>query len=201
MPGMTPKAIRENTLSTYYTKMSTKFTLEKANKKTPQHLNNRRIYSKWNYACSHNHKLCCYFKPQLNTLSDMGKIHVSSVKHTYIYIYVYIPTPTILVFPCGSAGKESACHAGDLGSIPGLGRCPGEGKGCPLQYSGLENSMDCIVHGVTKSWTWLSDFHFTLHLPHFSTHGHETSGPISPHTEILLTSPNDIHVAKSHVNV
>ena len=51
-------------------------------------------------------------------------------------------------FPYGSAGKESTCNAGDLGSIPGLGRSPGEGKGYPLQYSGLENSMDCIVHGV-----------------------------------------------------
>ena len=45
--------------------------------------------------------------------------------------------------------------------IPGLGRFPGEGKGYPLQYSGLENSMDCIDHGVAKSWTQLSDFHFT----------------------------------------
>ena len=53
-------------------------------------------------------------------------------------------------FPCGPAGKESTSSAGDLGSIPGLGRCPGEGKGCPLQYSGLENSTDCIVHGVTE---------------------------------------------------
>ena len=49
-----------------------------------------------------------------------------------------------LGFPCGSAGNESACNVGDLGSIPGLGRSPGEGKGYPLQYSGLENSMDCI---------------------------------------------------------
>ena len=63
-------------------------------------------------------------------------------------------------FLCGSADKESACNAGDLGSIPGLGRSPGEEKGYPLQYSGLENSMDCIVHGVTKSRTQLSDFHF-----------------------------------------
>ena len=55
--------------------------------------------------------------------------------------------------------KESACNVGDLGLIPGLGT-PGEGKGYPLQYSGLENSMDCIVHGVTKSRTRLSDFHF-----------------------------------------
>ena len=56
-------------------------------------------------------------------------------------------------FPCGSAGKESACNVGDLGSIPGLGRSPGEGKGFPLQYPGLENSTDCIVHWVTKSRT------------------------------------------------
>ena len=54
-------------------------------------------------------------------------------------------------FPCGSGGKESACNAGDLGLIPGLGRSPGEGKGHPLQYSGLENSVDCIIHGVAKS--------------------------------------------------
>ena len=70
-------------------------------------------------------------------------------------------TPVFLGFPGGSAGKESTCNAGDLGSIPGLGRSPGEGKGYPLQYSGLENSMDYIVHGVSKSWTRLSDFHFT----------------------------------------
>ena len=69
-------------------------------------------------------------------------------------------------FPCGSAGKESACSAGDLGLVPGLGRSPGEGKGYPLQYSGLENSMDCTVYEVAKSRTWLSDFHFSLSLPH-----------------------------------
>ena len=63
-------------------------------------------------------------------------------------------------FPCASAGKESVCNVGDLGSIPGLGRFPGEGKGHPLQYSGLENSKDYIVHGVAKSQTRLSDFHF-----------------------------------------
>ena len=59
--------------------------------------------------------------------------------------------------PCGSAGKESTCNAGDLDSIPGLGRSSekGEGKGYPLQCSGLENSMDSIVHGVAKSWTQL----------------------------------------------
>ena len=54
-------------------------------------------------------------------------------------------------FHGSSAGKESSCNAGDLGLIPGLVRSPGEGKSYLLQYSSLENSMDCIVHGVTKS--------------------------------------------------
>ena len=58
-------------------------------------------------------------------------------------ISLYICTMS-LGFPCGSAGKESACNEGDLGSIPGLARSPGKGKGYPLQYSGLENSMDYI---------------------------------------------------------
>ena len=65
-------------------------------------------------------------------------------------------------FSCGSAGKEFACNAGYLGSIPGLGRSPGEGKGYPLQYSGVENSMDSMVHGVAKSRTQLSDSHFMV---------------------------------------
>ena len=64
-------------------------------------------------------------------------------------------------FPHSSVGKESACNAGDLGSIPGLGRSPGEGKGYPLQSSGLENSMDYTAHGGTKSQTRLSDFQKT----------------------------------------
>ena len=55
--------------------------------------------------------------------------------------------------------KESAYSGGDLGSIPGLGRAPGEGNGYSFQFSGLENSMDCIAHGVAKSQTRLSDFH------------------------------------------
>ena len=62
--------------------------------------------------------------------------------------------------PGGSAGKEFACDAGDLGSIPGLERFPGEEKGYPLQYSGLEKFMDCIVHGVTKSQSQLETFSF-----------------------------------------
>ena len=54
-------------------------------------------------------------------------------------------------FPNGSDDKEAICNVGDLGSVPGLGRSPGEGKGYPLQYSGLENSMDCIVHGILEA--------------------------------------------------
>ena len=67
-----------------------------------------------------------------------------------------LPTPAFLAFPGGLAGKESACNAGDLGSVPGLGRCPGGGKGIgyPLQYSGLENFMDSsTAHGVAESDT------------------------------------------------
>ena len=73
-----------------------------------------------------------------------------------------LPTLVFLGFPCGSAGEVSICNAGDLGSIPGLGRSPGEGKGYSLQYSGLENSLNCIVHGVAKSRPWLRDFHFQV---------------------------------------
>ena len=73
---------------------------------------------------------------------------------------------------CGSAGKESTCNTGDLGSIPELGRSPGEGKGYPHQCSRLENSMNCVVQGVTKSRTWLSafDFHMIYIYIHIYTH-------------------------------
>ena len=77
-----------------------------------------------------------------------------------------LPTLVFLGFPGGSDDKESTCSTGDLGSIPGLGRSPGEGNSYPLQYSGLENSMDrgawgAIVHEVAKSQTQLNDFHLT----------------------------------------
>ena len=82
-------------------------------------------------------------------------------------IHVYTNGPILFLFNgCtglplnGSAGKECTCNAGDLCSVPELGRSPGEGKGYPLQYSGLENSMDYIVCGVTKSQTQLSNSHF-----------------------------------------
>ena len=81
-----------------------------------------------------------------------------------------LPTPVFLCFPGGSAGKESTWNTGDLGSIPGLERSSGEGKGYPLQYSGLENSMECIVHGVAKSQTRLSDFHFHHFVGDFKVH-------------------------------
>ena len=61
--------------------------------------------------------------------------------------------PDIYLMISWGVGKESVCNMGDLGSIPGLGRAPGEGKGYPLQYSGPENFMDCIVHGFAKSQT------------------------------------------------
>ena len=71
-----------------------------------------------------------------------------------------LPTPVFLGFPDGSAGKESTCNVGDLGLIPRLGRSLGERNSYPFQCSGLENCMNCIVHGVAKSGTWLSNFHF-----------------------------------------
>ena len=82
-----------------------------------------------------------------------------------------LPTPVFLDFPGGSAGKESACNEGDLGLIPGLGKSIGEGKGYPFQYSGLENSMDYIVHGGHKEWDMIEQFslHFTFYDFHFSS--------------------------------
>ena len=72
-----------------------------------------------------------------------------------------LPTPVFLGFPCGSARKESACNAGGSGFVPWVGNIPWRRERL-LQYSGLENSMDCIVHGIAKSCLWLSDFHFLL---------------------------------------
>ena len=72
-----------------------------------------------------------------------------------------LPTPGFLGFPCGSGGEKSAFNVGDLSSVPGLGRSPGEGKGYSFQYSGLKNSMNSIAHGIAKSRTRLSNFHLT----------------------------------------
>jgi len=103
-----------------------------------------------------------------------------------------------MALPCGSAGKEPACNAGDLGSIPGFGRSPGEGKGYPLQYSGLENSLDCTVHGVTKSWTWLSNFHF-----HFLCHiiGTRSKSRSHPYTKAKNYRQHDVRRWESWVTL
>ena len=79
-------------------------------------------------------------------------------------IHLIVSSCIYMGFPCGSAGKESACNAGDLGSIPGLGRSPGEGKVYSLQYSGLENSMDCIVYRAQKRQAQLSNLHSCIHV-------------------------------------
>ena len=89
-------------------------------------------------------------KPKLGLVVALGFAHIS---RTY---------PDKTGCPGDSDGKESACSAGDQGSIPWLGRSPGEGNGCPLQYSCLENPMErgawwATVHGVTKNQTRLSD--------------------------------------------
>ena len=88
-----------------------------------------------------------------------GLLWVIDILRRYLNSYFVWRKNLIFLSPysCGSAGKESDCNAGDLGSIPGLGRFPGEGNGYPLQ-----NAMDCIGHGVEKSRMWLSDFHFPL---------------------------------------
>ena len=90
----------------------------------------------------------------------------------------------------GSAGKESTCNAGDLGSIPGLGRAPGKGNNYPRQYSGLENTMDWIVHGIAKSWTRLSAFHFQFQCYPGSFHKLQSLGP----GKLTSTSPG--HTAR-----
>ena len=104
----------------------------------------------------------------------------SSVQSLSPSVQHFMTQWTAAWFPGVSADKESACNSGDLGLIPGLGRSPGEGKGHPLQCSGLENSMDCIVHGVAKSPTterlslppspfhviWCLLSHVGSHIPH-----------------------------------
>ena len=92
------------------------------------------------------------------------KFTISQALHQSLMIWqwiIYSHPLEDVGFPCGLAGKESTCDLADLGLIPGLGRTPREWKSYPLQYSGLENSMACIIHGVTKSWTQWRTFHFT----------------------------------------
>ena len=102
-------------------------------------------------------------KDSLGSTFKYNKILHTSVflSTTFQGLYVYLEVYIIMGVPGGSDGKESACTAGDPGSILGLRRSSGEGNGNPLQDSCLEKSMDSIVHGVAKSQTQLSDFHFT----------------------------------------
>ena len=91
--------------------------------------------------------------PETPVDSWVGKIHWRRDR---------LPTPVFLGFSGGSAGKQSTCNVGDLGFIPRLGRLPGEGKAYPFWYSGLENFMDCVVYGVTKTQTPMNDFYFEM---------------------------------------
>ena len=93
------------------------------------------------------HKWTCF----ISVLSNMRALY-----NYCLWRRDWLLTPVFLGFPFGSIGKESSWNAGDLGSIPGLGRSPGEGKGYLLQYSGLENSIECIVHGFAKKHDWVT---------------------------------------------
>ena len=102
--------------------------------------------------CPHDSILSSCLPGFIRMILTLGRIGIPSPIWVSKGCYSKVPQT-------GSDSTESACNAGDLGSIPRLGRSPGEGKGYPFQYSGLENSMDCIVHGVAKSQTLLIDFH------------------------------------------
>ena len=88
------------------------------------------------------------FQELLHYVLEMLLLLCISLGVVFAFLCIFVVTMVN-----GSAGKESACNVRDLGLIPGLGRSPGDGKGYPLQYSSLENSIDYIVHGVTQSWT------------------------------------------------
>ena len=112
--------------------------------------------------------LCCYHY-QCTTINyrNTNSIYLyfwnfSSIWIIFSLSFFFLTWVSYIRFLCGSVSKESARNVKDLGLIPGLGRSLGEGKGYSLQYSGLENSMDCIVYGAAKSQTWLSDFHFHI---------------------------------------
>ena len=105
----------------------------------------------------------------------------------------------LLGFPGSSAGKESASNAGDPGLIPGLGRSPGEGNGYPLQYSGLENSMDYIVHGFAKSRTQLSDFYFSSFSYTYSGSEDLCWWGMTPWIKGLLSVPNSLRSHSSQL--
>ena len=95
-------------------------------------------------------------------------MHNLDLGHFFIQLLISLECNGVMGFPVDSGGKESVCNTGDLGSIPELGRSLREGNCYPLPYSCLENSTDtgawqATVHGEAKSWTRLSNFHFTSH--------------------------------------
>ena len=92
----------------------------------------------------------------------------------------------LLGFPCGSAGKESTCNVGDLSSVPGLWRSPKQGKGNPLQFSGLEKSMEGIVQGAAKSQTRLSNSHCHCIREFAQIHVHWVYDALQPSHPLLL---------------
>ena len=112
------------------------------------------------YSCSAQASHCCGISHWASLIAQLVK-NPPAMQETWFDSWVRkicwrkdrLPTPVFLDFPCGSAGRESASNVEGLGSISGLGRPPEEWEGYPLQYSGLENSMDYIVYGVTKSRT------------------------------------------------
>ena len=108
-----------------------------------------QIHDMWSFVILLSHE----FESQARGWELVSQIVIEGSLLTTSTNRILVSTSHSLDFLCGSAGKESACNARDLGVIPGLGRSPGEGKGYPLQYSGLESSMHSIVHGVTKSGT------------------------------------------------
>ena len=113
------------------------------------------IFSNWSL------KISCLFHTSLLPYHSYFDCWTSFLLFLKI-VSLFVCSFECLGFPDSSVGQESTCNVGDLGLIPGLGRSSGEEKGYPLQYSVLENSKDCIVHGVTKSRTRLSNFHFPL---------------------------------------
>ena len=111
------------------------------------------------------HLIPIYFISFISLYTSVVSLQTTLETHVFVSyskpMLFNIPFCKMRAFPGGSAGKESTYNARDLGLIPGLGRYPGEGKGYPLQYFGMENSINCLVYGAAKSRTRLSNLHFT----------------------------------------
>ena len=105
-----------------------------------------------------SHSISCYTLKSLYSHQTSNCLHLPQEVRAEFWHNLYV-TWKCMGFPSGSAGKEPACNAGGLCSIPGLGRSPGEGTATNSSILGLENSMGCIVYGVSKSRTRMSDFH------------------------------------------